>query len=71
VSLPRRVAFHVFCHTWATWIRLRGGLDTYDLVRTDRWADAKSADAYAHAIVSEQSKRANLLPGAGKARGKR
>ena len=28
--LPRRVAFHVFCHTWGTWMRQHGGLDTYD-----------------------------------------
>jgi hypothetical protein len=34
VVLPRRVAFHVFCHTWATWMRQHGGLDTFDLVRT-------------------------------------
>ncbi len=37
VVLPRRGALHVFCHTWATWMRRRGGLDTLDLVR--RWAD--------------------------------
>jgi integrase len=64
VVLPRRVAFHVFCHTWATWMRQHGGLDTYDLVRTDRWADPESADRYAHVVVSEQARRADLLPGA-------
>jgi integrase len=67
VVLPRRVAFHVFCHTWATWMRQHGGLDTYDLVRTDRWADPESADRYAHVVVSEQARRADLLPGAKKA----
>ena len=67
VVLPRRVAFHVFCHTWATWMRQHGGLDTFDLVRTDRWADPKSADRYAHVVVSEQARRADLLPGAKKA----
>jgi len=64
VVLPRRVAFHVFSHTWATWMRQHGGLDTLDLVRTDRWADPESADRYAHVVVSEQARRADLLPGA-------
>jgi len=64
VVLPARVAFHVFCHTWATWMRQHGGLDTFDLVRTDRWSDPASADRYAHVVVSDQAKRADLLPGA-------
>jgi integrase len=62
IELPRRVGFHVWCHTWATWMRQHGGLDTFDLVRTDRWADAESADRYAHVVVSEQARRADRLP---------
>lgn len=62
VHLPRRVAFHVFCHTWATWMRQHGGLDTYDLLKTDRWTDAESADRYAHVVVSDIAKRAERLP---------
>jgi integrase len=62
VVLPRRVAFHVFCHTWGTWMRQHGGLDTYDLLKTDRWSDPDSADRYAHVAVSEMAKRADLLP---------
>jgi integrase len=62
VSLPERVAFHIFCHTWATWMRQHGGLDTYDLVRTDRWSDPVSADRYAHVVLSEQSRKGALLP---------
>lgn len=62
VVLPARVAFHVFCHTWATWMRQHGGLDTYDLLKTDRWADAASANRYAHVVVSDIAKRADLLP---------
>lgn len=62
VKLPRRVAFHVFCHTWATWMRQHGGLDTYDLLKTDRWADAESADRYSHVVVSDIAKRAEKLP---------
>lgn len=62
VTLPRRVAFHVFCHTWATWMRQYGGLDTFDLLDTDRWNTAESADRYSHVVVGEMAKRAELLP---------
>ena len=54
VTLPHRVGFHVFSHTWATWMRMYGGLDTYDLLKTDRWSDPNSADRYAHVVVSDQ-----------------
>lgn len=64
IVLPRRVAFHVFCHTWGTWMRQHAGLDTFDLLKTDRWSDPESADRYAHVVKSEQALRANLLPGA-------
>lgn len=62
IKLPDRLAFHVFCHTWATWMRQHGGLDTYDLVKTDRWSDPGSADRYAHVVVSGIAKRADMLP---------
>ncbi len=62
VTLPPRVAFHVFCHTWATWMRRIAGLDTQDLLRTGRWADVGSADRYAHVVVHEMARRADLLP---------
>jgi hypothetical protein len=62
VTLPHRVGFHVFSHTWATWMRMYGGLDTYDLLKTDRWSDPDSADRYAHVVVSDQSRKADLLP---------
>lgn len=62
LTLPRRVAFHVFCHTWATWMRQHGGLDTYDLLKTDRWSDAESADRYSHVVVSDIARRAEQLP---------
>jgi integrase len=54
--------FHSFCHTWATWMRRYGGLDTRGLVGTGRWRDAKSAARYEHVVASEESKRADLLP---------
>lgn len=62
IVLPPRLAFHVFCHTWATWMRQYGKLDTFDLLKTDRWSDAVSAGQYAHVVVSDIAKRADLLP---------
>jgi integrase len=62
VDLPERSAFHIFCHTYATWMRRYGGLDTRGLVATGRWKDRKSADRYEHVVVSEESMRATMLP---------
>lgn len=56
------VTFHTFCHTWATWMRRYGGLDTKGLVATGRWTDIKSASRYDHVVVSEEALRANRLP---------
>lgn len=68
VDLPPRLAFHIFCHTYATWMRRYGKLDTKGLVGTRRWKDLKSADRYEHVIASEEAQRADLLP-VGKIRG--
>jgi hypothetical protein len=63
VVLPRRQAgFHVFCHTWGTWMRRYGKLDTFDLVDTKRWKDPASARRYAHTEPGEVARRADLLP---------
>lgn len=62
VELPERSAFHIFCHTYATWMRREAGLDTKGLVATGRWKDRKSADRYEHVVVSEEAKKAALLP---------
>lgn len=62
VTMPERQAFHLFCHTWATWMRRYGGLDTKGLTGTGRWRDRKSADRYEHVVVSEEAQRARLLP---------
>lgn len=56
------VTFHVFCHTWATWMRRYAKLDTRGLVGTKRWKDLKSAARYEHVVVSEESRKADLLP---------
>lgn len=63
ITLPRRQGgFHVFCHTYGTWMSQFGSLDTFGLTRTGRWADPRSADRYRHTATSEESRRADLLP---------
>lgn len=62
VDLPDRSAFHIFRHTYATWMRRYAGLDTKGLVATGAWKDRKSADRYEHVEVSEEARKAMLLP---------
>jgi integrase len=62
VDLPERSAFHIFRHTYATWMRRYAGLDTKGLVATGAWKDRKSADRYEHVQVSEEARKAVLLP---------
>jgi integrase len=70
LKFPRRQGgFHLFCHTYGTWMTRYGELDTYGLTRTGRWKDPDSADRYNHTIASPEAQRADLLPGA-KSRGK-
>lgn len=56
------VNFHTFRHTWATWMRRYGGLDTAGLVGTGAWKDRKSAGRYEHVVVTEEATKAALLP---------
>jgi hypothetical protein len=62
VTLPKRAAFHIFRHTYGTWLRRYAGMDTRGLVGTGAWKDRKSAERYTHVVVSEEAKRAALLP---------
>ena len=62
INLPEGTAFHVFRHTYATWMRRFGGLDTKVLLATGAWRDRKSADRYEHVVVSEDARKAALLP---------
>jgi integrase len=66
VDLPERSAFHIFRHTYATWMRRYAGLDTKGLVATGAWRDRKSADRYEHVQVSEEARKAVLLPTKGR-----
>lgn len=56
------VTFHIFCHTWATWMRRYAKLDLHGLVATERWKDPASAARYAHVVASEESQKADMLP---------
>ncbi len=62
VDLPDRSAFHILRHTYATWLRRYGGLDTKGLMATGAWKDRKSADRYEHVVVTEEARKALLLP---------
>jgi integrase len=62
VVLPRRTAFHVFRHNYATWMRLYGGLDALGLSRTGAWADMKSVERYSHSEPTAEARRAADLP---------
>jgi len=62
VDLPERSAFHILRHTYATWMRRYAGADETTLIATGAWKDKKSVARYTHAVVSEESKRAAMLP---------
>lgn len=62
ITMPDREAFHIFRHTYATWMRRFAGADTKTLVATGAWRSEQSASRYAHTIVTEESKRASMLP---------
>ena len=63
ITLPERQAFHLLRHTYGTWMRRYGGLDTRGLVGTGAWKDRKSAERYEHVVTSEEARRSDLLPG--------
>jgi integrase len=62
IDLPERSAFHIFRHTFMTWMRRYGGLDEIGLLNLGTHKDRKSVARYTHVVVSEESKRAALLP---------
>lgn len=68
---PRQGGFHLFCHTYGTWMKRYGKLDTFGLTRTGRWKDPESADRYNHTGTSEEARRADWLPVAPKRKARR
>lgn len=62
---PHRLSWvnhHSFCHTWATWLRMYGGLDDIGLAATGRWRDPRSAKRYAHAVPRQEWQQVEALP---------
>jgi integrase len=59
---PRQCGFHIFRHTWATWMRKFAGLDTSGLLETGAWRDRTSAARYEHLDATEEARKADLLP---------
>ncbi len=57
-----KLGFHLFRHTYATWMRLYSGLSVEDLARTGAWSSAKSAGRYAHIDALTTARRADGLP---------
>jgi integrase len=64
------VTFHIWRHTWATWMR-QAGTDLKGLVATGNWRSERSANRYAHAVARDEWDRVEKLPGMGKKAGKR
>jgi integrase len=62
IEIPDGVAFHVFRHTYGAWMRRHAGLDTSALVATGAWKSRAAASVYEHADVSEEARKADLLP---------
>jgi integrase len=62
IVIPERVAFHIFRHTYGAWMRRHAGLDTSGLVATGAWKSRQAAAVYEHVDVSEEARKADLLP---------
>lgn len=56
------VNFKLSRHTWATWMRIYGGLDNIGLAATHNWRDPKSAARYMHALPRAEWDKVELLP---------
>lgn len=69
VVMPERSAFHLFRHTFATWMRRYAGLDAKGLVATGAWKSEQSASRYAHVVPTEDARAAELLPPPVRAKG--
>jgi integrase len=59
---PERVAFHIFRHTYGAWMRRYAGMDTAGLVATGAWKSRQAAAVYEHADVTEEARKADMLP---------
>lgn len=63
LTFPRRQGgFHIFCHTYGTWMHRYGGLDAHGLTDTGRWADPDSAWKYVHTSASSAARLSDRMP---------
>ena len=63
LSFPaRQRGFHLFCHTYGTWMVRFGKLDNFGLTRTGRWKDPRSAEVYVHTQINAEARLAARLP---------
>lgn len=63
--------FHIWRHTWATWMRRYGGGDRAMLVASGAWASDKAAAVYDHIIPSDAARLVDRFPMRGISGGKR
>jgi integrase len=57
IEKPRRVAFHIFRHSYGAWMRRYAGMDTAGLVATGAWKSRQAAAVYEHADVTEEARK--------------
>jgi integrase len=62
VTIPERVAFHIFRHTYGAWCRRYANMDTSGLVATGAWKSHQAARVYEHVDVSEEARKSDLFP---------
>jgi hypothetical protein len=59
---PRQGGFHLFCHTYGSWMVRYANLDNFGLTRTGRWKDPRSAEVYVHTEINSEARLAAVLP---------
>lgn len=62
IQLEAKLAFHIFCHTYGTWMVRYCGATEDDLVATDRWKSREIASDYAHRVVQAAARKADGMP---------
>lgn len=62
VVFPPRQKFHIFRHSFATWMRRELGADIDTLLATGAWKSANSVRRYMHVSIDEEAQKAALLP---------
>jgi integrase len=62
VVFPPRQKFHLFRHSFATWLRREVGADIDTLLATGAWKSPNSVRRYMHVSIEEEAQKAALLP---------